>query len=358
MKYYQSFITVALAAFGLLCGAFNVYSQGLPASGKVIPEEIMKAPVKSWKLSPRQQNYEVPVSTRKNAYANVTADAASSGSQPIIYAAMINRSTWGSSMEYGIYSFTPTEYSFDLVKRDFNFNANGGASYIGDNNYLSVNTTDFGGFLWIEMHAYDTDSWVEVYNTMGDESIIATDMTYCETDNKVYGCFNNDSGTGYVFGIFDQDKFERTAICDLDEAWIACGADANGTIYAVTLSGILITADKQTGAINEIGNTGLTSSNLTSGAIDISTGLFYVATCNDDGSALYQVDIADATTQLLYNMPDGEELVGMYIARQALDPSAPAAVTDLRAQFADNSLTGTVAFTLPSTTVGGAQGSG
>jgi|GEM_PF-1919272 cleaved adhesin domain protein len=357
MKHFQFIISVTLVITGLFLGTADTYAQNIASTEKLTVGDLFKAQVKNHRLAPRQQSLSLMQPVRKST--GVSSLSSSQGTYPTIYASMINRSTWGSTMQYGIYSFTPGEYSFELIKKNVNFNANGGASYIGDNNYLTIGTTDFGGgLLWIEMHAYSTDTWNEVYNCTGDQTVLATDMTYCAADNKVYGCFDNGSSTGYVFGRFDQDTFDRTKIVDLDEAWIACSSDAAGTIYAVTVSGKLITADKQTGAINEIGNTGLKSDNLTSGAIDPSTNIFYIATCNDDGSAFYSVDLATAQAQLIYDMPDGEELVGMYVATPALDPDVPAAVTDLSAEFAENSLSGTVSFTLPATNAGGAQGSG
>ncbi|MDE5685893.1 MAG: choice-of-anchor J domain-containing protein [Paramuribaculum sp.] len=348
MKHYYFLLSACL-----ICGIIPTSAQERSGSGKLTPEEILKAPAGSWRLTPRQATKNVGVkAVRSNAPA-VTVTSASP--QPLIYASMIGNSSWGTSQPYGIYSFSPDAYGFETVIQNYNFNANGGASYIGDNNYLAINSTDFGGWAWVEMHAYDTTSWTEVYNTMGDESVLATDMTYCAADNNVYGCFNNGYGTGYVFGRFDQDTFERTEISPLDEAWIACGADAGGNIFAVTASGKLVTADKQTGALSVIGETGLSSDHMTSGTIDTSTGIFYVATCNDSGSALYSVSLSDGSAQHLYDMENAEELVGMYIAKEAINGSAPAAVTDLKAEFADNSLSGTVSFRLPATTVGGSS---
>lgn len=351
MKHHHILLSAVLIISGMVCGTTQTSARVKSGSGKTTPEDILKAPLKSWRLTPRQTTETISTTVARNNTA--TPSTTSAGPQPLIYAAMINNSSWGTSIPYGIYSFSPGSYGFELVKRDYNFNANGGASYIGDNNYLAINSTDFGGWAWIEMHAYDTTTWTEVYSTMGEEDVLATDMTYCPADNKVYGCFNNGYGTGYVFGRFDPDTFDRTEISTLDEPWIACGADATGSIFAVTASGKLVTADKHSGEIDFIGNTGLSSDNLTSGTIDISTGIFYVATCNDNGSALYSVDLSNGSAQHLYDMENAEELVGMYVASEAINTSAPAAVTDLKAEFADNSFSGTVSFRLPATTVGG-----
>ncbi len=356
MKHFYTTLSVIFATMWLLCGTAQTTVAQTDACGKANPSQLFKAPVKNWRLTPKQLSLPLAANTTKTTINS--PKASHSGTQPTIYATIINRNSWGASPQYGIYSFTPGRYSFDLVKKDLNFNANGGASYIGDNNYLTVNSNDFGGFLWIEMNAFDTSTWNKVYNCTGDETIISTDMTYCSLDNGVYGCFNNDAQTGYVFGKFDQNTFERTAISDLDEAWIACGAAADGTIYAVTESGRLISADRQSGAISVIGNTGLRSDHTTSGTIDTNTGIFYVATCNDNGSALYTVDTTTAQASLIYDMPDGEELIGMYVTREALDPAVPGKVTDLKAVFEPNSLSGTVSFTMPANTAGGTPGTG
>lgn len=355
MKHFFTHLLTAAA----LCGLFG--SNGTLAAppsqgatyGKVTPKELFAAPQQNWRLMPKAADAVTPATGVKTASPRRKAGASAS---PVIYASMINNSSWGSSKAYGIYSFSPSEYAFTPLKQHFSFNAQGGASYIGDDNYLSVTLEDWsewGMGIWVSLIAFDTNSWSQVYQSSGEETDIATDMAWCAADNKVYGCFNNDSGTGYVFGRFDSNTFVTSAIAPLDEAWIACGADASGNIFAVTRSGKLVSADRATGAVTEIGDTGLSSDNLTSGAIDPSTGVFYVATCNTAGSALYSVDTATAQASLLYEMANGEELVGMYVAVPALDPNVPAAVSDLAAEFAENSLEGTVSFTAPTTTVVG-----
>lgn len=348
---------LSLAALTCLLGSATAIAAP-PASGtagKLTLKEMFSSPQQSWRLLPRvgKDGASALKSKPKTSRRNASASAS-----PVIYASMIENSSWGSSKAYGMYSFNASEYGFTALKQNFNFNATGGAGYIGDDNYVSISAQDFGGFMWVEIVAFDTNSWADVYNSYGDDTNIATDMAWCPVDNKTYGCFNNSSSTGYVFGMFDSDTFQTTAISDLNEAWIACGSDAAGKIFAVTRSGKLVSADRTSGTITEIGDTGLTSENLTSGAIDPSTGIFYVATCNSTGSALYTVDTTSAASTLLYDMADNEELVGMYVAVPALNPNAPAAPSDLTAVFAENSLEGTVNFTAPDLTIGGTNASG
>lgn len=320
---------------------------------KINFEQRMSAPDHSWRITSNNNTQPIPTSKQAKTIKKNQSPKIQNGSSPIIYASIINSTSWDTGQKYGIYSFSPDEYSFTLIKSGFGFNANGGASFIGENAYWCTNYQDFGGFLWIECTAFSTSDWSQIVASFGDETIIATDMAYCEADGSVYGCFYNDSSDGYVFGKLDTDKIERSVICEIKDAWIACATDASGKLYAIGYSGKLYTFDKSTGAYSIIGETGLKSENSTSGAIDPSTGIFYVATCNPDGSALYSVDTNDASATLLYNMDGDEELAGMYVASPALDPNLPAAVTGLIANFNENSLSGTVSFSAPTKTIGG-----
>ncbi len=51
--------------------------------------------------------------------------------------------------------------------------------------------------------------------------------------------------------------------------------DRYGNLYAISHSGVLYKVDKSTGAMTEIGDTGLKSKYQTTGTIDHDTGLFY-----------------------------------------------------------------------------------
>lgn len=80
------------------------------------------------------------------------------------------------------------------------------------------------------------------------------------------------------------------------------------------------------------------------------------AVCNlekDGGSRLFSVDPSRKTVELLYKFDGlGTQLTGLYFER-SLPPYAPSAPTDLKVEFDPGSLTGSLKFTLPSTSIGG-----
>lgn len=309
---------------------------------------------------PHAAKVQIIPGTGTTSVLNEPTRSTAGASCPVLYACMMDNNTWPSKKAYGMYSFSPSEYSFTQLKQNSDFNVNGGAAYIGTDNYLLVNYADFGdGLPWGSLTAYETNNWSKVYSTsFEDWTCISTDLAWCSVDNMTYGCFYNSDNTGRIFGKFDPDQFETTKICDLDEGWIACGCDAQGNIYAVTKSGKLVKVDRSSGSMTEVGNTGLTSDRETSGAIDPSTGIFYVAVWKSDGASLYSVNTTTAAATKLYDMEHGEQLRGMYVATPALSTKAPGAVTNLAAIFEENSLEGTVNFTAPTITVGGTPGSG
>lgn len=289
------------------------------------------------------------------------------------YATVYSANSWKEHQfeEIGIYSFSTDSYSPQLVKQDPYLDASGGG-VMTDDFYFCTSELDFGSWVSVTHYAFDPDTWEERLRlTDGLHEAVATDMTYDHTTAKVYGCFNADEGeNGYVFGTLDIGTGERFKIADIETPWIACSADKNGQLYAIDMSGELLKVDKIYGTTVSLGNLGFEATNRSTGAIDPKSGIFYVVVTtsrqNDDPYAeyalnfsdLYAVDLTDATATHLYEFGDGEVLGGMFIPGPMAEDNAPAAPDDVVINFPMGALTGTVEFTIPATTFGGAAASG
>ncbi len=289
------------------------------------------------------------------------------------YASVYSTNSWKEHNfdEPGMYRFSTDKYSRTVVRQDPDIDASGGGA-MTDDFYFCTKEYNFGSWVEVTHYIINPDTWITTSSLRdGDQSAVATDMTYDPVTAKIYGCFNGDDENGpMVFGTLDEGTGERFAIADIEVPWIACSVDRSGNLYAVDMAGDLFAVNKVNGASTKLGNLGFTASNRSTGAIDPRTGIFYVVVTNSvpnpdeyfdfplNESSLYAVDIAAAKATFLYEFEDGEALGGMFIPGPAAEDGAPAQVEDLVLNFPNGSLSGTVEFTVPATTFDGNPASG
>ncbi len=185
---------------------------------------------------------------------------------------------------------------------------------------------------------------------------MASDLALDPTTDKVYGCFFNDTQTGYVFGTMDYSGYKRTAIADLTVGWNACAINAEGEMYAIDYKGNLVKVNKETGEVTTIGSTGVTPRYMSSACIDPASGrMFWAASAADETGKLYEIDLNTGAATLVCHFPGNEEIVGMYVPTPLADDKAPAAVDNLTAEFIDGSLVGNIIFDAPTTSFDGEE---
>lgn len=244
--------------------------------------------------------------------------------------------------------------SATTIATDENFNANGGGVCDGTT-YYSVSYFDYGWTTFTTIYKFDAETWEYQGLKNANGSAVSTDMAYDAITGKIYGCFKNDSGTGYVFGILNPDNATRQAIKNLDEAWNACAVAKDGTLYAITMSGTLYTVNKNTGEMTSVGETGVKPFYMASAVIDQRSGRFYWTAAPETGNAgLYEVEPATGAATLLYELPADLQIAGLYIPIPDADDNAPNTPYSLKANFEKGSTEGTVTFTVPATTFAGA----
>jgi len=259
--------------------------------------------------------------------------------------------------DYGIYSFaTSAPANTTMVKNIMDMNlANCAGAVYADGKYFFAEEQKAGSYVFrMNYHLYDASTWSEISNNSnGDTEFQAQDMTFDPATGNVYGFFVKKVGTEYhsVFGTFDINTGTQTDIADIGTMAVrAIASTDDGRLFGIGADGILYRIDKNSGALTSVGNTGLHSEYITTGAIDPRSGLFYYYLCNDNTNALYTIDITTATATRLYDFTDfSTSLAGMYVIAPAADPKAPAAVQNLQLEFNGASLSGFVKFTTPYT---------
>ena len=277
---------------------------------------------------------------------------------PELYGSVIYADGWSSQENaIGMYSIpTNSEMEFRRLGTS-RIDASGGGVMIGDT-YWVCNFVDYLGTPFVMVMSYDSKTWEEKTFAYGDTPVISTGVAYDPVTKNVYGCFRNDTNTGYVFGTVDYTALKRTRIADLDRMWSAVAINRQGTLYAIDELGDLYTVSKTDGAMTKVGSTGLTASHPSSACIDYRSGDIYYALTDSPEGALYKVDPSTAAPTLIYRFPKNQEVVGLYTPMPEAADGAPDQTGDLKIDFEGGALTGTLSFTAPATTFDGSAGTG
>ena len=368
MKNY--FVKVLAVAFTIIATATGVASgQTVTPLQKGYDEGAKTGNRQSARFTPRVRPIGSPgnkttaaKATRMQRVAKPQQAAkAASGYVPTIYGTVLYDNTWTSATKArGVYSFQASPQNFKMnaeVTDNTIFNATSG--YGADGLYNFIGTKESSNYYF----QYDTESWAPVKEAeVWSKVYIGVDMTYDPTTKKVYGAFPNSSyGADHLeFGTID---FSRSygltdIISSLDTITVvAMAANTQGEIYMISKAGNLFNINKSTGIYTLIGNTGVKPSDyLQSAAFDPKTGrLYWACTLADETAALYDVDTATGEATQVLKFPHDQEIVGLYIPMPAADDNAPASVTALSADFPGGQLTGSVTFTMPASTFGGAK---
>ncbi len=253
-----------------------------------------------------------------------------------------------------------------------NVNAIDGGTAVNGTYYAAYHTEYYGEYkLYIRSYDIATGRYLKEIN--GDASAEATDVAYNPADGKVYGCFcdpDSPDYSGYYFGTIDYTTGITTRIKELPRQMAAIAISPAGKIYVIdkqqektgytlTTVGADLYEIDTLGNMTFIGKTGQLPEYRSSACIDPLSGrMFWTVSPTDECGYLYEVDLATGAATLVYQFPGDEEIVGIYIPDNGVRADSPAAATDLKAEFPEGGLSGTVSFVLPSTDLNGIQLSG
>lgn len=206
---------------------------------------------------------------------------------------------------------------------------------------------------------YNPLDWSVLSQKDAPRCALAHDMTYNPVDGKIYGCFLTEDTRSLRFATLDYNTGQVTTIRDNIKKYVAIAASPEGRIYAIDTDGNYLSVDRKTGAETVIRNTGFVPLYEQSMAFDLSNGRLFWFAVNDKKSALYEIDPSGGG---LYQVADWTadhyEVVGATYISDPYSPESPAAPSGLAAQYGLESIRGTVSFTMPTKTFGGATLSG
>ena len=251
--------------------------------------------------------------------------------------------------------------------------ASGGGTYFDGKYYMSKSW--MSGYSAQTM-TFDTSEipWKSVASDAdGSSTVLSTDYAYDGVANVIYG-FHKQNGTNYVIGMITPgsswsrklvqvqsgpDMVDVKIDCsDADNRWHGIAFDNANQLWAITYGGVLNKVDKNTGAMTVVGETGIKPTVNGSAAFDMKTGKLYWAVKNASGSFVYEVNTTTAEAVKVIDVPDGQQLMGMYIPEPLAEDGAPAAVTKIHYDFFDGELQGMLVFDVPDTTFDDQSASG
>ncbi|MGN0036974.1 MAG: choice-of-anchor J domain-containing protein [Bacteroidaceae bacterium] len=264
--------------------------------------------------------------------------------------------TWTSSYApFGVYSLTASKgIRFDLAFADGDLSSPM-AVYANGKFYSYRVSADWT--ILIECLVYDvsTGEYLLMLEPEGNYTNVpySSAMTYDRTDGKVYAITYGEGGVGFNLSTMNGDA-SFTKLCALSSSFLTLAASPKGELFAISDEGYLVRIDKRTGAVTRVGDTGKSPKYAQSMAFDPYTGKLYWAFTNDDEAALYEVNTQTGKAYKIDDMPDGEQLVGLWVKPAAVANDAPAAVTDFHfTPHVEGGLTGTLSCTAPTKTYNG-----
>ncbi len=220
-------------------------------------------------------------------------------------------------------------------------------------------------------HKTSTKTWTEVSHTDRIYScdIQSTCSAWDPQTRLVYGQFYANNYDSVEFATVDFEHLQRTggrtAIRTVhtdgtDSIFVVLAFNDAGKLYAVTSGGSFMQVDKTTGLGTVVGSVGFKpTTNLQAMAYDkknnrfLWNGIRRVQVTADSiasVSSLYSIDPATGHATKIYDMPGNAEFISLYVPYTP-DTQAPDTVTALTTTFAPGSTTGTVSFTMPTTSV-------
>ncbi len=228
-----------------------------------------------------------------------------------------------------------------------------GGGFFTDKYYYMTNYSEdwFTGELAVKTLVYDRATWNEVFEIDQDYTALATDLAYDAIDDLAYGCFNN--GNGVSWGYMNPNSLSVTHVATLDGELVAVAIDSHGQAYGITNGGYLVKVNKKNGELTPVGYTGITPAYLQSATFGDDDVLYWAASLSDDSSGLYTVDLSTGVASLLTGFPNAEEVVAIYMNPATPAADAPDKINSLTLSFVDDQLSGTVNFTVPTTTASG-----
>lgn len=200
-----------------------------------------------------------------------------------------------------------------------------------------------------------SELWAQVFEQV-DYSFIPSVMAYDVTSDVIYSVQYNQDLTGLNMAKWNPaiKMFETIAPWPNNFQPLTLGFTPDGTMYCVGADGNFYQLDKETGDARAIGALGYMPTMYVQGmGYEPSSGCFLWMAVTQQGSGIYAINPYDASTTLVQELTKNEQATTVFFKDNTAPAAAPAGASDLAFNFDGGATSGTITFTVPTTTYGG-----
>lgn len=262
----------------------------------------------------------------------------------------------GTREDNGIYQLTTESTSPLTVVQKILYSPDYGIVKVKDRYYFFVNDdSGYGAEMYMYIYNASDFTYITRHKVPADMVSIGCPIAYDATTDKVYSIYKD--GSTYKLCTLELDKHNRKDIGTLSSNFLAIAFNGEGKLYGINSAGKVGELSTADAAFTEILSTGMNPLYQQSAAFpsDDNNTFYWAATLDDWGGTpgIYKIDLKAKTSTLLREFKHEEEFGCLWVGDKVVAKGAPAASTDLAADFANGKLTGKISFTAPEKTYGG-----
>ena len=262
----------------------------------------------------------------------------------------------GTREDNGIYQLTTESTSPLTVVQKILYSPDYGIVKVKDRYYFFVNDdSGYGAEMYMYIYNANDFTYITRHKVPADMVSIGCPIAYDATTDKVYSIYKD--GSTYKLCTLELDKHNRKDIGTLSSNFLAIAFNGEGKLYGINSAGKVGELSTADAAFTEILSTGMNPLYQQSAAFpsDDNNTFYWAATLDDWGGTpgIYKIDLKAKTSTLLREFKHEEEFGCLWVGDKVVAKGAPAASTDLAADFANGKLTGKINFTAPEKTYGG-----
>ena len=256
----------------------------------------------------------------------------------------------------GIYKFTTEATSPLTAVQKIPYSPDYGIVKVKDRYFFFV-LDDSGYGVEMYMYIYNANDFTFItrHKVPTDMVSIGCPIAYDEKTDKVYSVYKD--GSTYKLCTLNLTKHERNEVGTLGNNFLAITFNKEGKLYGINSAGRVGEISTADATFTEILSTGMNPHYQQSAAFPANDNntMYWAATLDDWGGTLgiYKIDLKAKTSTMLREFKHEEEFGCLWVGDKVVAQGAPAASTDLAADFANGELTGKINFTAPEKTYGG-----
>ncbi|MFC2381232.1 MAG: choice-of-anchor J domain-containing protein [Prevotella nigrescens] len=262
----------------------------------------------------------------------------------------------GTREDNGIYQLTTESTSPLTVVQKILYSPDYGIVKVKDRYFFFV-LDDSGYGVEMYMYIYNANDFTFItrHKVPTDMVSIGCPIAYDEKTDKVYSVYKD--GSTYKLCTLNLTKHERNEVGTLGNNFLAITFNKEGKLYGINSAGRVGEISTADATFTEILSTGMNPHYQQSAAFPANDNntMYWAATLDDWGGTLgiYKIDLKAKTSTMLREFKHEEEFGCLWVGDKVVVKGAPAASTDLAADFANGKLTGKINFTAPEKTYGG-----